>query len=200
MLILVDNYDSFTYNLYQLLGTITESEIKVVKNDELTADQLLNEQPEGVIFSPGPGRPEDAGNMQDQISKLRGRIPMLGVCLGHQAIANVYGGQIVNAGKLMHGKPDNITITRSSRLFHNCPSQFEGARYHSLIVDPMRLPEDLVVTAVTETGEIMALEDSRNEVYGLQFHPESIMTDLAVGRQLLANFCAITENSELKVN
>lgn len=200
MLYLVDNYDSFTYNLYQLLGTITQTEIKVIKNDELTAAELVAANPDGVLFSPGPGRPENAGNMQAQITQLIGKVPILGVCLGHQAIANVYGGQIINAPKLMHGKPDQIVQTSSSRLFENCPAKFEGARYHSLIVDATVVPEELTVTETTMDGEIMALEDTQNAVFGLQFHPESIMTDPSVGRQLLENFCGICADSKSKVN
>lgn len=188
MIYLIDNYDSFTYNLYQLMGSISSQQIKVIKNDEYTVQQLEQLDPEGLIFSPGPGRPEAAGNMLEIIKQFLGKIPILGVCLGEQAIAEVYGAQVVHAPKLMHGKPSKITLTNKSQLFENCPNSFEAARYHSLIVDPNTLPENISITAQTDDHEIMAICDDKNKIFGVQFHPESIMTDLTAGTQIAKNY------------
>lgn len=186
MIYLIDNYDSFTYNLYQLVGTLTDEPIVVVKNDELTVEELAALNPSKLIFSPGPGRPEDAGYMLEQLKHFIGRVPILGVCLGHQAIAEVYGGQVVHAPVLMHGKPSNIKLVHGGTLFENCPNSFLGARYHSLIVTD--IPTTLKVSAQTADNEIMAIADEKNKVYGVQFHPESIMTDKEVGQQIIQNF------------
>ncbi|MCI1986945.1 MAG: aminodeoxychorismate/anthranilate synthase component II [Lactobacillus sp.] len=188
MIYLVDNYDSFTYNLYQLLGTLTQEPITVIHNDDLGAAELLAKQPTGVVFSPGPGRPEAAGNMPAMIQALRGHVPILGVCLGEQAIAQAYGGDVVAAKTLMHGKTSTITNCHTGALFTDCPNQFAGARYHSLVV--AAAPAGLTLTAVADDGSVMALENATDRVYGVQFHPESIMTDPAVGAQLLKNFLA----------
>ncbi|WP_461212826.1 anthranilate synthase component II [Lacticaseibacillus sp. GG6-2] len=186
MIYLIDNYDSFTYNLYQLMGTLTEQPITVVHNDDLTAEELVAKKPSGVVFSPGPGRPEAGGNMPAMIQALRGRVPILGVCLGEQAIGQAYGGEVVAAKTLMHGKPSTITVTADSTLFADCPHQFTGARYHSLVVK--EAPDGLTLSAVADDGSVMAIEDDTNQVYGVQFHPESIMTDPEVGKQLIVNF------------
>lgn len=188
MIYLIDNYDSFTYNLYQLMGTLTDEPITVVHNDDLTAEELLAKQPTGVVFSPGPGRPENAGNMPAMIQTLIGKVPIFGVCLGEQAIGQAFGGKVVAAKHLMHGKPSTITVQGKSDLFKDCPTQFTGARYHSLVVD--QAPSELSLTAVADDGSIMAIENDAKKVYGVQFHPESIMTDPEVGKQILINFLA----------
>ncbi|KRM77587.1 anthranilate synthase component II [Secundilactobacillus collinoides] len=190
MLYLIDNYDSFTYNLYQLIGTLTEEPITVVKNDQITAEELAAKQPSGLILSPGPGRPEDAGNMNSILEAFIGKVPVLGVCLGHQAIGEVYGAKVVHAPKLMHGKPSLMTQQGNDSMFAGCPQQFECARYHSLVIDPATLPDELRVTATADDGTIQAIADDDNQVYGVQFHPESIMTELAVGQQIIKNYLA----------
>ncbi|MFD1472345.1 anthranilate synthase component II [Companilactobacillus mishanensis] len=190
MIYIVDNYDSFTYNLYQLIGTLTDEPITVIKNDEMNAEELAALNPTGLVFSPGPGRPEDAGEMISEIKYFLGKVPILGVCLGHQAIAEIYGADVIHAPVLMHGRPSEVSLTEKSSLFDNCPNEFEAARYHSLVVDPKSVPNNLKVTAETSDGEIMAVGDEEKQVYGVQFHPESIMTDPAVGKQIIENYLA----------
>ncbi|KRK46722.1 anthranilate synthase component II [Secundilactobacillus kimchicus] len=190
MLYLIDNYDSFTYNLYQLIGTLTDEPIAVIKNDTMTAAELMAKSPSGLILSPGPGRPENAGNLNTILKAFVGRIPIFGVCLGLQAIGEVYGAQVVHAPALMHGKPSTMTQQGTAKMFANCPAQFEAARYHSLVIDPASLPATLTVTATADDGTIQAVEDDVNQVYGVQFHPESIMTDPVVGAQLIKNYLA----------
>lgn len=191
MLLLIDNYDSFTYNLYQLIGQLTDQTIRVVKNDELTVAQVRDLHPAGIVLSPGPGRPEDAGITEAVVRDLAGEQPMLGVCLGHQAICDVYGGEIVAAPVLMHGKTSPIQQTQLNVLMANCPDSFTVARYHSLVA-AAPVGQNLTITAATADGEIMAVADDANQVYGVQFHPESIMTDPAAGRQIIENFLALT--------
>lgn len=192
MLYLIDNYDSFTYNLYQLIGTLSDEPITVVKNDAITAEELLAKHPSGIILSPGPGRPENAGNMPAILKAFIGKVPILGVCLGHQAIGEAYGASVVHAPKLMHGKPSLVTVTHQTKLFDNCPEQFEAARYHSLVIDPDTMPDTLTVTATADDGTIQAVADETNHVYGVQFHPESIMTDDSTGAQIIKNYLAQT--------
>lgn len=191
MLYLIDNYDSFTYNLYQLIGQLTDEPIKVIKNDELTVEQLEQLHPTKLVLSPGPGRPEDANNMPAILQAFLGKIPILGVCLGHQAIGEAYGAKVVHAPQLMHGKPSLMTQIGSDNLFQNCPQSFEAARYHSLVLDPDTIPDDLTVTMTAEDGTIQAIADEKNLVYGVQFHPESIMTEPEVGRRIISNFLQI---------
>jgi anthranilate synthase component 2 len=191
MLLLIDNYDSFTYNLYQLIGQLTDQSIRVVKNDELTVAQVRALHPAGIVLSPGPGRPEDAGITEAVVTELAGEQPILGVCLGHQAICDVYGGDIVAAPVLMHGKTSPIQQLQPNVLMANCPDSFTVARYHSLVA-AAPVGQKLTITAETADGEIMAVADDANQVYGVQFHPESIMTDPAAGRQIIANFLALT--------
>lgn len=188
MIYLIDNYDSFTYNLYQLVGKQALQQITVIKNDQLTLQELIDKKPTGLIFSPGPGRPEDAGRMIEYLNYFQGKIPILGVCLGEQAIAEIYGGKVVHADHLMHGKASEMHLKQTSKFFSDCPNDFMAARYHSLIVDRNSLPKNLSVTAETNDGEIMALSDESQKVYGVQFHPESIMTDTQVGQQIVHNF------------
>lgn len=183
MILLIDNYDSFSYNLYQLIGELVP-DIKVVRNDELTEVGIKLMQPEKIILSPGPGRPEDAGITVKAAETVAKEIPTLGVCLGHQAICQAYGAEIVHAKQLMHGKQSTVKLDTSCPLFKGLPEQTEVARYHSLAAD--KLPDCLKVTAVTGDGEIMAVQHKEYPIFGVQFHPESILTPL--GRQMLKNF------------
>ena len=189
MILLIDNYDSFSYNLYQLIGAINP-EIKVIRNDELTAEEIEVLKPEAIILSPGPGRPQDAGCCIEVVQKLGGKIPILGVCLGHQVICEAYGGVVSYAKQLMHGKQSETTLDLTSELFQGLPETVPVARYHSLAADEATLPETLKVTARTADGEVMAVEDSEKKIYGVQFHPESILTPQ--GRQMVENFLKIT--------
>lgn len=192
MIYLIDNYDSFTYNLYQLIGQITEEPITVLKNDQLTPLALAAKHPDKLVLSPGPGRPENAGYLLAYLEHFVGKIPILGVCLGHQAIGIAYGGHVGHSPELMHGKASLIKVDQTDPLFEHCPPTFAGARYHSLVLD-RPLPKSLQVLAETKNGTIMAISDPKQQVYGVQFHPESILTDPKVGRQLLKNFLAINE-------
>ena len=185
MVLLIDNYDSFSYNLYQLIGEIN-NDIKVIRNDEMTVKEIEELNPARIILSPGPGRPENAGVCEAVIRELGTKIPILGVCLGHQAICEVYGATITYAPALMHGKQSDITIVKESRLFKGLNNKIKVARYHSLVADKTTIPQQLQVTAVTKEGEIMAVEHTEYLVYGLQFHPESILT--AEGKKMLENF------------
>lgn len=185
MILLIDNYDSFSYNLYQLIGEI-EPDIKVIRNDELTIDEIKKLKPQRIILSPGPGRPEDAGIIIEAVTSLGKDIPILGVCLGHQAICAAFGARITYANKLMHGKQSQVRFMKDCPLFKNCPSAAPVARYHSLAADTSTMPEELKVTALTEDGEIMGVQHRSCPIYGVQFHPESIMTPN--GKQMLENF------------
>jgi len=187
MILLIDNYDSFSYNLFQLVGTLNP-DIKVVRNDELTVEEIAKLNPERIIISPGPGRPADAGICEDAIRYFAGKIPVLGVCLGHQAICEAFGGEVSYAKKLMHGKMSVCDVDTDSKLFKGLDSKLSVARYHSLAAVEDKLPKCLKVTARTEDGEIMAVEHRDYPVYGLQFHPESILTPKGMG--ILKNFLA----------
>lgn len=188
MILLIDNYDSFSYNLYQLVGEM-DPDIRVIRNDEMTIDEIRALKPDHVILSPGPGRPEDAGITLEAARVLGREIPLLGVCLGHQAVCAAFGAAITYAGKLMHGKQSEVTFQADCPLFRNCPEKAPVARYHSLAADADTIPEDLRVTAVTEDGEIMAVQHRQFPIFGVQFHPESIMTP--DGRTMLKNFIKI---------
>ena len=185
MILLIDNYDSFSYNLYQLVGEICP-DIKVIRNDEMSVDEIRKMKPDRIIISPGPGRPENAGIIIDAAGRLGKDIPLLGVCLGHQAICAAFGVPIIYADRLMHGKQSQVTFDTSCRLFSGCPESAPVARYHSLAADPAAMPDCLQITAVTDTGEIMGVMHREYPVYGVQFHPESIMTP--DGKQMLRNF------------
>ena len=185
MILLIDNYDSFSYNLYQLLGELNP-DIRVIRNDEMTVDEIRGLAPERIILSPGPGRPENAGVTQEVVKALGERIPILGVCLGHQAICQAFGGTITYAGELMHGKQSEVRLDRSSPLFYGCPERTQVARYHSLAAEPESLPECLKETAVTGKGEVMAVQHREYPIFGVQFHPESILTP--EGKRMLHNF------------
>lgn len=185
MILLMDNYDSFSYNLYQLLGEL-EEKLTVVRNDRITIEEIDRMQPDAIVFSPGPGRPSEAGIMTETIRRFCGSIPMLGICLGHQAICEAFGGTIGYAAKLMHGKQSMVFLEPDCPLFQGCPSAVPVARYHSLAANQETLPSVLRVTARTEEGEIMAVQHRTAAVYGVQFHPESILTP--DGRTMLNNF------------
>ena len=185
MIVLIDNYDSFSYNLYQLLGQL-DSDITVIRNDEKTVQAIEAMQPDHLIISPGPGRPADAGVCEEAISCFAGKVPILGVCLGHQAICEVYGGTITYAKQLMHGKQSVATLKTDNPLFKGLPEQVDVGRYHSLALAPDTLPDVLKVLAQTEEGEIMAVGHKQYPIYGLQFHPESILTPQ--GPMMVENF------------
>lgn len=185
MILLIDNYDSFSYNLYQMIGEI-DPDIRVIRNDEMTVDEIRKMRPDRIILSPGPGRPEDAGIIIRAVKELGADIPILGVCLGHQAICSAFGAVITYAKELMHGKQSMVRFDRRCPLFQGCPETAPVARYHSLAADENTIPEELQVTAVTEDGEVMAVSHREYPIYGVQFHPESIMTP--DGRTMLRNF------------
>lgn len=185
MTLLIDNYDSFSYNLYQMLGAI-DPDIKVIRNDELTVEEIENLSPDRIVLSPGPGRPENAGVILDVVKKLKGKFPILGVCLGHQAISMAFGATVTYAPRLMHGKQSEVTVDTSDLLFTGLPEKILVARYHSLIADADTIPEELIVTAKTSENEVMAVRHKDYPIYGVQFHPESIMTP--EGEKILRNF------------
>ncbi|MDO4975658.1 MAG: aminodeoxychorismate/anthranilate synthase component II [Eubacteriales bacterium] len=185
MILLIDNYDSFSYNLYQLVGEINP-EIKVIRNDEMTVDEIRQLNPDQIILSPGPGRPEDAGVIIEVAKTLGKEIPTLGVCLGHQAICAAYGANIGYAKELMHGKQSDVVFQKDCPLFTGIPEKAPVARYHSLAADENTMPECLKITAVTSDGEIMAVQHKEYPIFGVQFHPESIMTP--DGKEMLRNF------------
>ena len=190
MIILIDNYDSFSYNLYQLAGSLYP-DIRVVRNDAYTAEELESMNPEAILISPGPGRPEDAGVSIDAIRHFAGKVPILGVCLGHQAICKCFGATVSYAKELVHGKAYDVTLDTESPLFHDMPTTIRAARYHSLAAVESTMPPCLKITARTRDGEIMAVEHRDYPTYGLQFHPESIMTP--EGGKILKNFFTMAE-------
>ena len=187
-LLVIDNYDSFTYNLFQYLGELG-AELSVYRNDKITLDEIEALAPQGIVISPGPGRPEDAGISIDVIRTFSPRLPLLGVCLGHQSIGQVFGGNVVGAGRIMHGKISKICHNGKDLFEGVQDNPFEATRYHSLLVERETLPEVLEVTAETEEKEIMGLRHKENRTLGLQFHPESILT--LPGKTLLKNFLRI---------
>lgn len=188
MVLLIDNYDSFSYNLVQQVGTIGH-DIKVIRNDEMTVEQIRGLKPTHIIISPGPGYPKDAGICINVIKELKGEIPILGVCLGHQAICEAFGARISHAKRLMHGKQSNIHIANGAIIFHGLAPMIQAARYHSLAVVKDTLPDELMVIAEDDDGEVMAVQHRYYEIYGLQFHPESILTPQ--GEAIMRNFLKI---------
>ena len=186
MILLIDNYDSFSYNLVQMAGSINP-DIKVIRNDAMTVEEIRALAPSHIILSPGPGYPKDAGVCEEVVRHLQGKIPILGVCLGHQAICETYGATVTYAKKLMHGKMSLVDVDLNCRLFRGLQSKIQVARYHSLAAADENFPECLEVTARTEDGEIMAVKHRNYEVY--QFHPESILTPK--GKIMLRNFLEI---------
>ena len=191
MLLLIDNYDSFTYNLVHYLGELG-AEVEIYRNDALSADDALALNPRGIVLSPGPCDPDRAGICLELIEKNTGGIPLLGVCLGHQAIGQAFGGKVVRAPSLMHGKTSDIQHSGDG-LFEGVPTPFSATRYHSLVVERQSLPDCLEVTAQTDDGVIMGLAHRKHPVHGVQFHPESIAS--VQGHELLNNFLQIVESS-----
>ncbi len=192
MILLIDNYDSFSYNLFQLVGTLNP-DIRVVRNDLLSVPEIEALSPEAILLSPGPGRPADAGICEEAVQKLSGKIPILGVCLGHQAICEAFGGTVGYAKALMHGKSSLTKLAPSCPLFQDLPPEIPVARYHSLAAKEP-LPPDLEAAAVAEDGEIMALQHKTHPTFGLQFHPESILT--SDGETILKNFLTFAQNQK----
>ncbi|MBK5252715.1 MAG: aminodeoxychorismate/anthranilate synthase component II [Peptostreptococcaceae bacterium] len=191
MILLIDNYDSFSYNLYQLVGVINP-DIQVIRNDELTLEEIEELSPEKIIISPGSGRPSDAGICVEATTYFAGKIPILGVCLGHQAICEAYGATVSYAKTLMHGKQSDIIVDTTCHLFDGLPAVIKGARYHSLAAVENTMPQNLIVIARTDDGEIMAVKSRDYDIYGVQFHPESILTPL--GKTILKNFLGVKNN------
>ncbi|MCR5249017.1 MAG: aminodeoxychorismate/anthranilate synthase component II [Lachnospiraceae bacterium] len=187
MILLIDNYDSFSYNLYQYVGELAK-DISVIRNDEKSIDEIRAMGPSHIILSPGPGRPEDAGVTMEAARTLGKEIPTLGVCLGHQAICAAFGAVVGYAKCLMHGKQSVVRVDKDCPLFAGCPEEFPVARYHSLAAEKETIPEELKITAETEDGEVMAVMHRDYPIFGVQFHPESILTP--DGKQMLRNFLA----------
>ncbi|MDD5382032.1 MAG: aminodeoxychorismate/anthranilate synthase component II [Candidatus Margulisbacteria bacterium] len=187
MILMIDNYDSFTYNLVQYLGELGE-ELKIYRNDKISITEIEKLRPKRIVISPGPGTPKDAGLSEEVIRFFSGKIPILGVCLGHQAIGEVFGGKIIRAGRIMHGKTSEI-YHDGKTIFRNISSPFTATRYHSLMVEKKSLPKVLEISAWTKEGEIMGLRHKKYPVEGVQFHPESILT--SSGKLLLKNFLSL---------
>ena len=185
MILLIDNYDSFSYNLYQLVGCINP-DIRVIRNDEMTVEEIRALKPSHIILSPGPGRPEDAGVCMDVAKTLGAEFPILGVCLGHQAICAAFGATVTYAKELMHGKQSEVTLDSACPLFKGLGEKTRVARYHSLAADESTMPKELKVCALTDDNEVMAVWHESLPIYGLQFHPESILTP--EGMTILENF------------
>ena len=203
MILLLDNYDSFTYNLYQFIAGVEsergdmqkdqiDSEVKVIRNDQITPEEILELAPEALVISPGPGKPSDAGICIEAIQKLKGKIPMLGVCLGHQAMAEAFGATVGHAGQLMHGKTSKLKdVKTDSVLFQNLTFPIQVTRYHSLVIDEATLPQEYQVDARTEDQAVMAISHRTYPIYGVQFHPEAVLTQY--GHELLENFHCICQ-------
>ncbi|GHT43386.1 glutamine amidotransferase [Endomicrobiia bacterium] len=185
MILIIDNYDSFSYNLYQYVGIINK-DVKVIKNDEMAVKEVDNLQFSHLIISPGPGRPNAAGICEEAIKYFKGKVPILGVCLGHQAICEVFGAKIVYAKKLMHGKTSDIHIANGSPIFKGLSPVIVAARYHSLIVDRATITEELLVIAEDEQSQVMGIKHRDFNIYGVQFHPESILTKNGI--KIIENF------------
>jgi para-aminobenzoate synthetase component 2 len=187
MILLLDNYDSFTYNLAQYLGQMGQT-LVVRRNDQITLDEIADLAPERIVISPGPGTPKQAGISIPIVKRFAGKIPILGVCLGHQAIGDAFGGRVIRAAKIMHGKTSEIHHDGKT-IFRDLPQDFPATRYHSLIVERKSLPAELEISAETEDGTIMGLRHRKMKVEGVQFHPESVLTD--TGYHLLQNFLSV---------
>lgn len=185
MNLIIDNYDSFSYNLYQYFGAI-DPDIRIIRNDRVTVDQIKEMNPAHLILSPGPGFPKDAGICLEALRELSGRMPILGVCLGHQSIGEAFGGRVVHAPRLMHGKTSKILLDQTCPIFKGLPGRIEATRYHSLVVECAGFPDCLTVTARDEDGQIMGLMHQKLPVFGVQFHPESFLTEY--GQEMVRNF------------
>lgn len=187
MILLIDNYDSFTYNLYQYLIEF-EDDVRIYRNDKLGVEEIESLSPDKIVISPGPGRPEDAGNTMEIIEHFKDKLPILGICLGHQSMGQVFGASIVRAGEIIHGKTVKVDIVENP-IFKGLPKEFKVMRYHSLIIDRNTLPEEFEIIAETEDKLIMAIAHRQYPIYGLQFHPESILTEY--GREMISNFLEV---------
>jgi anthranilate synthase component 2 len=196
MIAMIDNYDSFTYNLVQYLQMLG-ADVRVVRNDAATVEEVAGWEPRGIVISPGPCTPAEAGISVELIQRLSGNVPILGVCLGHQAIGAAFGGRVIRAKQLMHGKTSTITADGKG-IFRGIKSPFQAMRYHSLVVSREDLPQCLEITADSEDGEIMGVRHREHPTEGIQFHPESIMTQ--VGKRLLRNFLEMAQASNLKLS
>ncbi|WP_292664320.1 aminodeoxychorismate/anthranilate synthase component II [Nitratifractor sp.] len=186
MVLMIDNYDSFTYNIVQYCRELG-ADLRVIRNDEMSVDEIAELGAEKIILSPGPSTPDEAGVTLDVIERFAGELPIFGICLGHQSIAQAFGGDVIRAKNMMHGKTSQVKVTGESPIFETIPEEFRATRYHSLVVDPETLPERIVPVAVsTDDGEIMALQIRDLPLYGVQFHPESIMSEH--GHTMLGNF------------
>ncbi len=185
MILLIDNFDSFSYNLFQLIGEINP-DIKVIRNDELAVNDIEKLNPDVIVISPGPGKPSEAGICEDVIKYFAPKKPILGICLGHQAICEVFGAKITYAREIMHGKTSQISVDTSSSIFANMPPHIQAARYHSLCADIDTIPDELKIIAKTQDNVVMAVKHKEYDVYGLQFHPESILTPC--GKIIIRNF------------
>ena len=194
MILIIDNYDSFSYNLYQYVGILNPG-VRVIKNDEMTIKEIERLNPSHIIFSPGPGRPSDAGITEETILYFKGKKPMLGICLGHQAICEAFGGKIAYAKTLMHGKISDVHIANGSPIFKGLPPVMKAARYHSLIADRTALPDELLVIAEDGDSQVMGVKHRDYDLYGLQFHPESVLTK--EGFLIVENFLDIN-NGRMK--
>ena len=187
MILIIDNYDSFTYNLVQYIGSL-DYNVKVVKNNEISIDDIAAINPDKIVISPGPGKPENAGISIDVIKKYYNKVPILGICLGHQAITIAFGGDVINSNEISHGKVAKI-IHEKSQIFNNIPNEFMATRYHSLMIDRKSLSKNIRVIAKTDNGVIMGVEHKNSKLFGLQFHPESIETKY--GMEMIENFLNI---------
>ena len=189
MILMIDNYDSFTYNIVQYCLELG-ADLKVIRNDELSVEEIEKLNPEKIIISPGPATPNEAGVCLDVISHFADKKPILGICLGHQSIAQVFGAKVVRASNMMHGKTSNIKVKKQTKIFNDLPNEFVQTRYHSLIVDKNSLSEHIIPTSYsTDDNEIMSLEIKNKDIYGVQFHPESIMSEY--GHKIIDNFLKI---------
>lgn len=189
MVLMIDNYDSFTYNIVQYCRELG-ADLKIIRNDEMTLEQIIALNPQKIIISPGPATPNDAGVTLEVLQYFKDKVPVLGICLGHQSIAQVFGAKVVRAQNMMHGKTSLMRITQSSKIFKDLPQSFTATRYHSLIVDKNSLTSDIEPIALSEDdNEIMALQIKNKEIYGVQFHPESIMSEY--GHEIIGNFLRI---------
>ncbi|NQY52110.1 MAG: aminodeoxychorismate/anthranilate synthase component II [Campylobacteraceae bacterium] len=189
MLLMIDNYDSFTYNIVQYCKELG-ADLKVIRNDELNLEEIISLNPEKIIISPGPSTPDDAGVCLEVIKYFSDKVPIFGICLGHQSIAQVFGAKVIRANNMMHGKTSQINVLKDTKIFDTLPKNFIETRYHSLVVEKDNLPKDIIVTSVSnDDNEIMSLEIKNKKIYGVQFHPESIMSEY--GHDIINNFLKI---------
>lgn len=193
MILLIDNYDSFVYNLYQFIA-VEDPDVRLVRNDRITPEEVLDMKPDAIVISPGPGKPSGAGICIELIRKLKGEVPILGICLGHQAIGEAFGAKVTHAARLMHGKTSILEVAADDAMFNGIERPIQVARYHSLSVLEQTLPDELEVTARSREGEIMAMRHRKYPIFGLQFHPESVMTP--DGAAMIHNFLSVVRKKQ----